>query len=299
VRGVSLPLCGLLVCGALLTGGCATPGFSMHSVPAETPAADNAAAIKRTQQLQAQQAAAQAGQAAAQSTALGPPLTAADVPSLATYDPWERMNRFTYRFNARFDEAIFLPAANQYRRLPGPVRSGLNNFFANLTEVVSVLNYVAQLRPAPGARSLGRFVINSTLGIGGLFDVATRMHLPAARTGFGATLARWGVHPGPYWVIPILGPSTLRDGSGFFADYATAYVINFPPVYQGTVGWVLTPLAVIDVRANTSFRYYSTDSPFEYSTVRFLYVRKTLIEDDALRLWHRSGPADASKPAGR
>jgi phospholipid-binding lipoprotein MlaA len=291
----------LLVPCALLLGGCATT-FSMRSLPAETPAADNAAAITRVQQFMAEQAAAAA---AAKSTPpgeaadIGPPFTAADVPSMRTYDPWERMNRFTYRFNARFDDAVFLPAADTYRRLPSPLRSGVNNFFANLEEVVSVANYVVQLKPAPGVRSLGRFVINSTIGIGGLFDVATPLHLPSAPTTFGATLARWGVKPGPYFVVPLLGPSTLRDGTGFLADYGLMYWINILDLYRGTAGWVLTPINAVDIRANTSFRYYSTDSPFEYDTVRFLYVRKTLIEDDRIRLWHRRGPADPQAPAGR
>ena len=169
---------------------------------------------------------------------------------MQTYDPWERMNRFTYRFNTRFDEAVFLPVANVYRKLPTPVQAGVHNFVANLTEVISTLNYAAQLRPAPGVRSLGRFVINSTLGIGGLFDVATRMKIPAARTGFGATLARWGVHPGPYLVLPLLGPYTLRDGFGFLADFGTAWAINIPPVYQGTIGWFVTPIALVDTRSN-------------------------------------------------
>jgi phospholipid-binding lipoprotein MlaA len=230
---------------------------------------------------------------------IGPPLTPADAPSMHTYDPWERMNRFTYRFNARFDEAVFLPVADKYRRLPSPVRTGIHNFFANLAEVVSVLNYTAQLRPAPGVRSLGRFVINSTLGIGGLFDVATKLDIPEAHTGFGATLARWGIHPGPYFVMPILGPSTLREGFGFLADFGTDYAINLGNLYRGTAGWALTPLDAVDIRANTNFRYYSTGSPFEYDTVRFLYVRKTLIEDDAVRMWHRSGNRNAQTPAGQ
>src|ERR1700691_2545554 len=105
---------------------------------------------------------------------------------MQTYDPWERMNRFTYRFNARFDEAVFLPVANGYGRLPDPLRLGVHHFFANLSELVSVINYTAQLRLAPGVRSLGRFVINSTLGLGGLFDVAQKLQLPGAPTGFGA-----------------------------------------------------------------------------------------------------------------
>jgi phospholipid-binding lipoprotein MlaA len=285
----------------LLLSGCATT-FSMRSLPAETPAADNAAAIKKVQQFMAEQAAAAAAAKSAQpadSTDIGPPLTAADVPSMRTYDPWERMNRFTYRFNARFDDAVFLPVADTYRRLPSPLRTGVHNFFANLAEVVSVVNYAVQLRPAPGVRSLGRFVINSTIGIGGLFDVATPLHLPDAPTTFGATLARWGVNPGPYLVVPLLGPSTLRDGTGFVADYGIAYWIDILHLYRGTVAWVLTPVNAVDIRANTSFRYYSTDSPFEYDTVRFLYVRKTLIEDDRIRLWHRSGPPDPQAPAGR
>ena len=215
-----------------------------------------------------------------------------------TYDPWERANRFTYRFNARFDEAIFLPAANGYRRAPGPVRLGVHNFFDNLSEVVSVVNYAAQLRPVRGVRSLGRFVINSTIGIGGLFDVATKFKLVAAPTGFSSTLSRWGMHPGPYLVIPILGPSTLRDGIGFFADFGFSYLINLGDLYRGNASWVLTPLDAIDVRSNTSFRYYATGSPFEYDTIRFLYVRKTLIEDEGLRLWHRRKQPDARAPAG-
>jgi phospholipid-binding lipoprotein MlaA len=287
----------------VLCAGCASRDFSIRTLPAETPAADNAVAIQQVQALQAQQARQmQQPQQAPQDSAtsqLGPPLTPADVPSLETYDPWERMNRFNYRFNAKFDAAVFLPVTNGYRRLPVPLQLGVHHFFSNLSEVVSVVNYVAQLKPAPGVRSLGRFVINTTLGIGGLFDVATKLHVVQDPTGFGSTLARWGVHPGPYLVVPILGPYTLRDGFGFFADFATAYVINIADLYHGEVGWILTPVDAIDLRANNSFRYYSTGSPFEYDTVRFLYVRKTLIEDERLRLWHRTGKEDNTAPAGR
>ncbi|MBS0581112.1 MAG: VacJ family lipoprotein [Proteobacteria bacterium] len=282
---------------AQLLAGCATSDFSARNEPPQTPAADNAAAVEHVQELVAASKAAPAPRI--DEAALGPPLTAADVPSLMTYDPWERMNRFTYRFNARFDEAVFLPVANGYRRLPRPVQSGLHNFFSNLTEVVSTANYLLQLRPGPALRSLGRFALNSTLGIGGLLDVATEAHIPKARTGFGNTLARWGVHPGPYLVVPILGPYTLRDGFGFAADFGTAWAINFPPVYQGTIGWVLTPVAMVDTRANADFRYYGTGSVFEYDNVRFLYVRKTLIEDDAIRMWHRHTRPDPRAEAGQ
>jgi phospholipid-binding lipoprotein MlaA len=288
----------LLIACALLLGGCVTRDFSMRTLPPDTPAADNAAAIKRMQLMQAEAAAAAQRRAAAGGTAdLGPPLTAADVPSMTTYDPWERLNRFTYRFNARFDDFIFLPAADTYRRFPAVLRSGVHNFFSNLSEVVSTLNYAVQLRPAPAVRSLGRFAINSTMGIGGLFDVATAAHIPGVPTGFAQTMSRYGVHQGPYFVTPLLGPSNVRDTSGFVIDYGVNYGINILDLYRGLAGWALTPLDAVDIRANTSFRYYSTGSPFEYDAVRFLFVRKTLIEDDAQRFW-RVKP-DPQRPAGQ
>jgi phospholipid-binding lipoprotein MlaA len=295
VSVTALRLC--LLAAVLLLGGCVSRDFSMRTLPPDTPAADNAAAVKQLQVMQAEAAAAAQRAAASGAANVLPPLTAADVPSLTTYDPWERLNRFTYRFNARFDDFIFLPAADTYRRLPGVVRSGVHNFFSNLTEVVTTLNYAAQLRPAPAVRSIGRFAINSTMGIGGLFDVATAAHIPGVRTGFAQTMSRWGVGPGPYLVAPLLGPSNVRDTSGFVIDYGVNYGINILDLYRGLSGWVLTPLAMVDLRANTSFRYYSTGSPFEYDAVRFLVVRKTLIEDDAQRIWH-TARRDPQRPAG-
>jgi phospholipid-binding lipoprotein MlaA len=287
------------VLAALGLGGCAARNPSIRRLPPETPAADNAAAV-----IQAAESAAAASAAAAR--ALGPdaapaltPLTAADAPSMYSYDPWERLNRYTYRFNAQFDEAVFLPVANTYRRLPSPIRAGVHNFFNNLTEPKSVVNFALQLRPVYGLRSLGRFVINSTLGIGGLFDVATRLKLRSYLTGFSATLSIWGMHPGPYLVIPFLGPSTLRDSVGELADYGVSYVINLADLYRGDQSWALGTVDAIDLRANTDFRYYASGSPFEYETIRFLYVHRELIEDEAL---HAKGPPkvrDPGMPAGR
>jgi phospholipid-binding lipoprotein MlaA len=227
------------------------------------------------------------------------PLTAEDVPSMYTYDPWERLNRFTYRFNARFDEAIFLPVTNGYRRVPGPIQSGVHNFFANLTEIDSFANYILQARFTSSGKSLGRFVINSTIGIGGLFDVAKHMKLPSAPTGFSETLSTWGAHPGPYLVMPILGPSTVRDGVGYLGDYALDYGVNPFNIYRGYASYGLGTLNAIDTRSNVGFRYYATGSPFEYEVIRFLYVRKRLIEDDALHGRGKPKPRDADAPAGR
>jgi phospholipid-binding lipoprotein MlaA len=288
--------------------GCASQSVSIRSLPPEDPAAENAAAVESAAAFAAAtkpnaaetkanavetnaSGAGTKGRTAASETARAspgapetlPPVTPEDAPSMYTYDPWERVNRFTYRFNARFDEAVFLRAANAYRRVPSPVRSSVHNFFGNLSEVDSVINYALQWRLKLAGRSLGRFVINSTIGVGGLFDAAARLKLPGAPTGLSATLAKWGMHPGPYLVIPLLGPSTLRDGLGFLGDYGTSYGINIAGLYRGNVSWALGTVNAVDQRSNVNFRYYSTGSPFEYENIRFLYVRKRLIEDEGLR----------------
>jgi phospholipid-binding lipoprotein MlaA len=276
----------LVVLVAAALAGCASRSISIRSVPPEDPAADNAAAVESAAAFAAAAAVAAEGepdQNAREANPAPPAITPADAPSMASYDPLERLNRFTYRFNARFDEAFFLPVSNAYRRLPSPIRSGVHNFFGNLSEVDSVINYALQWRLKLGARSLGRFVINSTLGVAGLVDVAAKFKLPGAPTGASTTLARWGVHPGPYLVIPLLGPSTLRDGFGFLADYGTSYAVDVAKLYRGNVSWWLGGTNAVDQRANVGFRYYSTGSPFEYENVRFLYVRKRLIEDAGLR----------------
>jgi phospholipid-binding lipoprotein MlaA len=275
---------GILVLGL---AGCASQSISIRTLPPEDPAAENAAAGESAAAFAAAATASGAAGETGRSIQDGqealPPVTAADAPSMYTYDPWERLNRFTYRFNARFDEAVFLRASNAYRRVPSPIRSGVHNFFGNLSEVDSMINYALQWRLRLGVRSLGRFVINSTIGIGGLFDVAAKLKLPGAPTGLSATLAGWGMHPGPYVVIPLLGPSTLRDGLGFLGDYGTTYGVDIAGLYRGNVSWALGTVNAVDQRANVNFRYYSTGSPFEYENVRFLYVRKRLIEDEGLR----------------
>lgn len=266
----------LLTTVALLLGGCASGPLTVHRLPPQTPAADNAAAIALSSTNPFQSAASARN---GTDTALNRP---AEVPPMHTYDPWERMNRLSYRFNARFDEAVFLPLANTYQRLPYPIQGGVHNFFGNLAEPTTVINDVLQWQLPSGLRSLARFVVNSTIGIGGLFDVASRMRLPSAPTGFSATLGRWGFHPGPYLVIPILGPSTLRDGFGLLGDYGLAYGVNVADLYRGAKGYALWPIDVTDQRANTDFRYYASGSPFEYETTRFLYVHRELLEDEAL-----------------
>jgi len=288
--------------GAVLTtlivtalSGCATQSFSMRTLPDETPAADNALAIQRAADL----AAAKNDVKAPAATPDAAPVTTADAPPMYTYDPWERMNRFTYRFNARFDENVFLPVADGYRRLPGLLRSGVDNFFSNLAEVPTVVNDALQLQVKNGVTSIGRFVINSTIGVGGLFDFASRFHLVKAPATFGSTLSRWGVHPGPFLVLPLLGPSTLRESLGLLGDYGISYGVNVADLYRGDQTYAVTVVDGIDTRANVRFRYYATGSPFEYETIRFLYMRKTLIQDEVLHPQGRPRDQDPKAPAGR
>jgi phospholipid-binding lipoprotein MlaA len=291
----------LLLAGmaGLAMGGCASHNPSIRRLPDATPAADNAAAVQQAAEIAAAAGAIQARALSPDASQAVTPLTPADAPSMYSYDPFERVNRRIYKFNAQFDEAIFLPVADTYRRLPSPIRTGVHNFFDNLSEPKSVVNFVLQLRPVFGLRSLGRFVINSTVGVGGLFDVAAHLRLKGYLTGFGATLSIWGMHPGPDLVIPILGPATLRDGVGMVADYAVAYVINVADLYRGDQAWALGTLDAIDLRANTNFRYYATASPFEYETIRFLYVHRELIEDEALHARAPPQAHDPGIPAGR
>ncbi len=136
-------------------------------------------------------------------------------------DPFERYNRAMYQFNDSLDRAVLKPVAEGYVKVtPKPVRNGITNFFSNLDDVIVVINDVLQLKLLQAASDLTRFVVNSTLGIVGIFDVATPMGLPKHNEDFGQTLGRWGVGSGPYLVLPYFGPSSPRDGLGLYVDLA-------------------------------------------------------------------------------
>jgi phospholipid-binding lipoprotein MlaA len=289
----------LIIASSIALGACAAQKVDIRTVPSEKPAQTNAAAVEAVTTLAENAKAEEANAEDRSYLYTPPPVTAADAPSMRTYDPWERINRFTYRFNARWDEHIFLPVADGYGRLPSPLRSSVHNFFGNLAEVDSTINFALQGRVGLGFRSLGRFVINSTIGIAGLFDVAEKVHLPSAPTGFGTTLAKWGMHPGPYLVIPFLGPSTLRDGVGLLGDFGTLYAVDMGGLYRtSNNAWMLGVANAVDQRATINFRYYATGSAFEYETIRFLYVRKRLIEDEGLHADEPPVKREVGKPAG-
>lgn len=152
-------------------------------------------------------------------------------------DPLEGFNRAMFKVNRVFDKALYRPAAMGYKHaVPKPLRSGLRNFFGNLSEPVAFINYLLQLRFGKAARTFARFTINSTWGIGGIFDLAKthNFKLPHQNNSFGDTLAWYGVKPGPYVFLPLIGPSTLRDLLGGPVDDIMVPLVVFPMVLGDT-----------------------------------------------------------------
>ena len=133
-------------------------------------------------------------------------------------DPLEGMNRRFFAISETLDRHVFGPAAAGFSKAPSPLRDALRNFSRNLEEPVVFVNVVLPVRPGQAARPLGRLVINSTVGVAGLIDVAKKNGLPHHDNGFGTTLGRWGAGPGPYLFLPLVGPSTFRDAFGDVAD---------------------------------------------------------------------------------
>ena len=193
--------------------------------------------------------------------------------AMAVYDPWEGMNRRIYNFNYHFDRTIFLPAVRGYQAVtPDIVEKGVHNFFNNWRDVNTLLNSILQLSPEKTMQSLGRVLVNSTVGLLGLIDVATDLDLPRPVEDFGQTLGHWGVGSGPYLVVPFLGPSNLRDGVGLIPNFYVQTQIS-ETIFDDAaeVQIPVTLLNSVDTRANVSFRYYETGSAFEYETLRWLY----------------------------
>ena len=135
-------------------------------------------------------------------------------------DPLESYNRSIYSFNEGLDENLMKPVAEGYRSImPDPAERGISNFFSNLREPFNILNNLLQFKFEEAISDTVRFGINSTIGIVGLFDVASDLNIPKHEEDFGQTLAVWGVESGPYFVLPIFGPSTLRDTAGLASEY--------------------------------------------------------------------------------
>ncbi|WP_342348238.1 VacJ family lipoprotein [uncultured Nitrospira sp.] len=198
------------------------------------------------------------------------------------YDPIEGFNRSIYKFNAKFDEYVFLPVVEGYEAvMPDFFEDRLSNFFSNIADLRNLLNSILQLKGEVTLNTLSRILINSTFGLGGFFDHATPLGIHQQTEDFGQTLGHYGLNPGPYLVLPIFGPSSIRDTTGLLVDSAARYFYLYTPVNfddhldrssAATLVWA------VDVRHDLRFRYYQTGSPFEYDLVRFLHTKVRQLE---------------------
>jgi phospholipid-binding lipoprotein MlaA len=236
---------------------------------------------------------------------------AAPRPARTKGDPWERFNRGMFRLFQKFDRAVFRPVALAVGKIiPKPIRSGLRNFLRNLGEPVVFLNDVLQLKPGRAARTLARFTLNSAVGLGGLADVAKTAKLPYRPNGLGNTLARYGVGPGPYIFLPILGPSTLRDLGGAQADRLVLPLAVGKPFNRFDWQLATGALAGLDQRIETDedLRTLLSGAADPYATLRSVYLQSRIAEiaeikgDSAASATFQDplddpAPSDAAAPA--
>ena len=166
----------------------------------------------------------------------------------ADIDPWEPLNRKIFVFNDTLDKYVLLPTAKGYRFvMPDPAERSVSNFIANIYEFNSVFNSLLQGRPDHALQSGARFLVNTTVGLAGLLDVATPMGIQRSPADFDQTLYTWGINSGPFLMLPVLGPRTVRSSAGYLVD--TIYSI---PSLQDSREWerLFGAVEVIDVRAN-------------------------------------------------
>lgn len=210
-------------------------------------------------------------------------------------DPLEGFNRASYKFSTGIDKAVLRPVSLAYRHIvPRPARDGLRNFLANIGEPFVFANDVLQLKIGRAIKTVGRFVINSTIGLAGLFDTARRkpFHLPHHNNSLGDTLGFYGVGPGPYLYLPILGPTTLRDAvAGQLQGLALGVIVRTPlrsPEYQIPT----TILGGLDQRAEADddLRVITEDSVDPYATLRSVVLQDRVGEIAGLKSGNLDDP---------
>jgi len=207
-----------------------------------------------------------------------------------SYDPWEKFNRRMHRFNNAVDRRVAKPLAKAYVKVvPRPVRLGVGNFFNNLGQPVSAVNALLQGKPKQAGQSLGRFVMNSTLGIGGLFDPATSANIPNKSEDFGQTLAVWGWRRSRYVELPLFGPRTLRDVFGLVGD---APLSPTRQVDEDSARVFLQGLQLVDLRS----QLLSTDSLREGAIDDYALVRDAWLQRRDFQIGGDTGRAEGDLP---
>ncbi len=196
-------------------------------------------------------------------------------------DPLEGFNRTVFTFNDKIDQYALKPVAKGYVFVtPQPVRDSVTNFFSNIGDVYIAANNLLQLKIADGVSDIMRIVINTIFGVGGLFDVATIAKLPKHDNDFGLTLGHYGVPAGPYLVLPLFGPSTVRDGVGIAGNY---FINPLTYVKPDSVSWALYGVNIVNTRANllNASDVLEGAALDKYSFVRNAYLqrRRYLLSD--------------------
>ena len=215
-------------------------------------------------------------------------LTLATLSGCATQsnkDPLEGLNRGVYKFNDVADKAIIKPVATAYKAItPSPIRTGFNNFFSNLGSITTVFNDLLQFKFASAFTDAGRFVINSTFGIAGFIDVAGMDKIKNHKEDFGQTLGYWGVGNGAYLVLPLLGPSSLRDTTGLVFDTITTDPITYPRnIGQIRLSNQLRAAQFLDKRTELLTASDLVDDasldPYAFTRDAYLQKRASLVQD--------------------
>jgi phospholipid-binding lipoprotein MlaA len=188
-------------------------------------------------------------------------------------DPWERMNRTTFNFNTKVDHAVLRPIARGYQKVtPQVVRTGVSNFVDNLGYPIVIVSDLLQARFKPFARDTARFLMNSTLGIGGLLDPATQAGLEKNENDIGLTFGRWGIPKGPYFVIPFLGPSDVRDGLGRIP--ASYYLTPQNYVNDWRIQYGIWAISIVDAR----YRLLPADATLDSAYDPYLFMKNAYLQ---------------------
>jgi phospholipid-binding lipoprotein MlaA len=191
----------------------------------------------------------------------------------AANDPLEGFNRGAFKLGMGLDHVILAPVAHGYRAVtPRVVRNRVSSAVYNLGEPNTVMNMVLQGKPKRAARSTTRFIVNSTFGVLGLFDVAAKMNLPRRDSDFGQTFGAWGAKPGAYLYVPLMGPLNVRDGIGRALDIVTDPVSIYVGGFSTDFGKARTGVTIVDVRSNADPAYQALkDAADPYVTTRSAY----------------------------
>ncbi|WP_129125754.1 MlaA family lipoprotein [Geomonas oryzae] len=195
---------------------------------------------------------------------------------LEVKDSVEGFNRGSYRFNYYFDEYLYRPVVRGYEIImPDYLEDRVSDAIDNLNEITNLTNNLFQFKLKAAGVTVSRFVINSTVGVAGLWDPATRFGLKRQNDDFGLTLGHYGTGGGSYLMLPVLGASNVRDTAGFVADLATFdYIGPLAWLNDSNATWAYFGVYAVDRRHRTPFRYRQTGSPFEYELIRTLYTMK-------------------------